>query len=143
MSVERNRKSMLRLYEAINQHDIDAIGDCLADDNVAYCIPEEFGQSREDYLRFMQLAFEAFPDLRYEALDVVAENGRVAARFRNTGTHEGEFFGIPATGRAFKLEGSDFCRLDEQAKITAHWAYADNLDLMQQLGVMPGSSDGG
>ena len=137
MSADRNRHTMLRFYDAINAYDIDAVGDCLAEDNVAHCIPAEFGQTREDYLRFMQMAFEAFADFRYEALEVIADGDRVAARFRNTGTHEGEFMGIPATGRAFKLEGSDFCHFDDDGKIVAHWAYADNLEFMQQLGVIP------
>lgn len=133
----KKTRAMLRLYDAINAHDIDAIGDCLAEDNVAHCIPEEFDQTREDYLKFMQMAFEAFPDFRYEALEVIAEDDHVAARYRNTGTHEGEFMGIPATGRPFKLEGGDFCRFNDDGKIVAHWAYADNLEFMQQLGVMP------
>jgi steroid delta-isomerase-like uncharacterized protein len=137
MSADQNRKTMLRFYEAINRHDVETIGDCLAEDNVAHCIPEEFGQTREAYLQFMQLAFEAFPAFRMDALDVVAEGDRVAVRYRNTGTHEGEFMGIPASGRAFKIEGSDFCRFDEEGKIVAHWAYADQLEFMQQLGAIP------
>lgn len=137
MSTDRNRQTMLRLYEAINQHEVDALGDCIAEDNVAHCIPAELGETREDYLRFMQLAFEAFPDFHVEVLDVVVEGDRVAARFRNTGTHEGEFMGIPASGRAFKLEGSDFCHFDDEARIAEHWAHADNLEFMQQLGVIP------
>lgn len=85
----------------------------------------------------MQKAFEAFPDFHYDVFDVVVDDDRVAARFRNTGTHEDEFMGIPATGRAFKLEGSDFFRLDGDAKVVGHWTYADNLAFMQQLGVIP------
>lgn len=138
MTADRNREAMLRFYEAMNQHDVAAVADCIAEDNVAYCLPEELGQTREDYLRFVQTAFEAFPDFHFEVLDVVAEGDRVAARFRNTGTHEGEFMGIPASGRAFKLEGSDFCHFDDEARIATHWAHADNLEFMQQLGVMPG-----
>lgn len=137
MSADRNRRAMLDFYDAINQHDVEAIGGCLANDNVAHCLPEEFGQTREDYLEFMRKAFEAFPDFHCEVLDVVAAGDRVAARFRNTGTHEGEFMGIPATGKAFKLEGSDFCRFDDEARIAEHWAHADNLQFMQQLGVIP------
>ena len=137
MRADRNREAMLRFYEAINQHDVDAVADCIAADNVAHCLPEELGRTRADYLRFVQTAFEAFPDLHFEVLDVVVEGDRVAARFVNTGTHEGEFMGVPASGRAIKVEGSDFCRFDDEARITAHWAYADNLELMQQLGVMP------
>jgi steroid delta-isomerase-like uncharacterized protein len=129
---------MLRFYEAINRHDVDAVGGCLAQDNVAHCLPEELGQTREDYLRFVRTAFEAFPDFHLELLDVIAEGDRVAARFRNTGTHEAEFMGIPASGRPVNVAGSDFFRFDHDARITAHWSYADNLKFMQQLGVMPG-----
>ncbi len=143
MRTTSNRQTMLRLYEAINQHDIDAVDQCLAEDNVAHCMPVELGQTREDYLRFMQSAFEAFPDFHIEVLDVVAEGGRVAARFRNTGTHEGEFMGIPGSGRPFTLEGSDFFHFDDQARIAAHWAHADNLEFMQQLGVLPEPTSSG
>lgn len=137
MPAERNRTAMLRFYDAVNAHDIDAVGALLAEDDVAHCIPEELGQTREAYLTFMQMAFEAFPDLRYEALEVVAEGDLVATRYRNTGTHEGEFLGIPASGRPLDIEGSDVCRFDADGRIVAHWAYADNLALLQQLGAIP------
>ena len=49
------------------------------------------GGAGEDYLRFLQSSFEAFPDVRYDVLDLIAEDRQVATRFRMTGTHEGEF----------------------------------------------------
>jgi steroid delta-isomerase-like uncharacterized protein len=49
----------------------------------------------------------AFPDVRFTADDVLAEGDRVAARFTMTGTHRGEFMGIPATGKSVDFQGID------------------------------------
>lgn len=136
MRADRNRLAMLRFYDAINAHDLEAVADCLAADSIAHGIPARLGPTREGYLQFVQTAFEAFPDLRYEALDVIADRAWVAARYRNTGTHEAAFMGIPATGRPVRLSGGDFCRFDDDGRIVAHWAYTDNLELLQQLGVL-------
>jgi steroid delta-isomerase-like uncharacterized protein len=138
VSADRNRQTMLRFYYAVNAHDIHAVGDHLADGAVAHRMPQEFGQTRQGYLEYLRMAFEAFPDLRCQPLEVVAEGDRVAARLRNTGSHEGEFMGIPATGRPLFLEGSDFCEFDDDGRIVAHRSYADNLEFMRQLGVIPG-----
>lgn len=53
-----------------------------------------------------------------------------------TGTHEGSFMGIDATGRRVDIESVDFLRFDDDGKVTAHWGYLDRMDLMGQLGVV-------
>ena len=134
MSADQGRKTLLRMYEAFNRHDLEAMGDCLADGFVSHYTGTE---GRDTFLQFMQGFFEAFPDLRAEVLDVVSDGELVANRIRNTGTHQGEFSGIPATGKAVQLEASDFWRLDDDGSFTEHWGHADNLSMMQQLGVIP------
>lgn len=127
----------MRLCEAINAQDVEALAGCLADGHAAHGLSAEFGPSTDDYLRWVRAAFEAFPDGHHEALEVVAAEDCVAVRFRYTGTHEAEFLGIPASGRPFELEGGAFCRLDDDGRIAAHWVYADTLGLMRQLGAVP------
>lgn len=75
----------------------------------------------------------AFPDLRAEATHLVAEGDHVAARFQVTATHSGDFFGIRATGRKIHYEEQVFVRF-AGGRIVEHWAVADGLSILQQLG---------
>jgi steroid delta-isomerase-like uncharacterized protein len=78
----------------------------------------------------------AFP--RYEMIfeDLVAEDDKVAVRFTMRATHQGDFMGIPATGRQVNVPGIIIYRIADQ-KIVEHWMHFDALALMQQLGVQP------
>ncbi len=134
MDADHARTTLHRLYDGFNRHDLDAIGACLSEGFVSHYTGTE---SRAAFLQFMQGFFEAFPDLRAEVLDVVSDGELVANRILNIGTHQGEFNGIPATGRSLKLEGSDFWRVDADGNLCEHWGHADNLSMMQQLGVIP------
>lgn len=134
MSDNSGGTTMVRWYEAMNRKDLDALGDCVADGVVSHYMGTE---GRDGYLQYFQNLFEAFPDLHAEVLDVAADDGLVACRARFTGTHQGEFVGIPATGRHVTIEGADFCRVDANGRFTEHWAYSDSMVMMQQLGVVP------
>jgi len=58
-------------------------------------------------------------------------------RWSHTGTHTGEFLGIPPTGKTFVLQGIDMYRV-QHGKIAEHWNVVDMLGFCQQLGVRPG-----
>ena len=60
----------------------------------------------------------------------------MAARVTYSGTHEGEFVGIPSTGRQTQTSGVDFFRMQD-GKQAEHWGGPDMASLLQQLGVMP------
>jgi len=75
-----------------------------------------------------------FPDFRITAEDVVAEADLVVCRFRQTGTHEGELFGIAPTGRRVDFSEIALCKVAD-GKIVASWFQTDMLGLMSQLGV--------
>jgi steroid delta-isomerase-like uncharacterized protein len=74
-----------------------------------------------------------FPDLHVVIEDVVAEGDRVAARWTATGTHSGEFAGLPATGRAVRWGGIDIYRL-VGGKVAEWWRNDDFIWLLKQLG---------
>jgi len=75
-------------------------------------------------------------DPRFEIQDIVAEDDRVVVRWTNTGTHVGDFGGMPASGRRFTIDGIDVYRLRE-GKLAEHWHVVDMLGLLQQLGFLP------
>jgi steroid delta-isomerase-like uncharacterized protein len=75
-------------------------------------------------------------DLRVVIDDMIAEDDRVAVRYTIEGTHEGELFGVPPTGRRLSIES---CTVEQvsDGKIREHWRVTDTLDMMQQLGAIP------
>ncbi len=139
MGTDRNRETILRFFDALSRHDWDAVADCLADDFVFYPGPDEREtvRGREAFVESDRELVEGLPDLTVEVLDVVAEGDVVASRLRVSGTHQGEFMGIPASGNHVELEIANFSRCDEHGKIVEDRDFVDSLALMQQLGVDP------
>ena len=78
----------------------------------------------------------AFPDLDFSIKEQIAERDKVASRFEWTGTHSGDFLGVPATGRRVQVWGIVIDRL-EQGRIKDTRIIMDTLGLMIQLGVFP------
>jgi steroid delta-isomerase-like uncharacterized protein len=78
----------------------------------------------------------AFPDSYFTVEDMIAEGDKVATRKTFHGTHEGEFMGIPPSGRGVSMSLIDVVRIDD-GRVVEHWAVGDSLGLMQQLGVIP------
>src|SRR3712207_9027381 len=79
---------------------------------------------------------EAFPDLRTAEADSVKEGEKVAFRWLLSGTHEGEFMGVAATGRRGGGMGMDIVRVAE-GKIVEHWGEVDAMSLVRQIGRIP------
>ena len=78
----------------------------------------------------------AFPDTNVTIEDVIAEGDKVVARVTTTGTHKGDFMGIPATGRPVTVKEIHIVRI-VNGKMVEHWGLVDDLGMMQQLGVIP------
>jgi steroid delta-isomerase-like uncharacterized protein len=77
-----------------------------------------------------------FPDIVFSIREQIAEHDKVASRFEWTGTHNGEFLGIPATGQPVRVWGIVIDRL-EDGRIKDTRILMDTLGLMAQLGVLP------
>lgn len=82
----------------------------------------------------MKIFRTAFPDLKLIHNDMISEDDRVMIKFTATGTHQAEFMHIPPTGNKIAYEEVVILRLKD-GKITEHWAVADAMALLQQLGV--------
>jgi predicted ester cyclase len=79
---------------------------------------------------------EPFPDVLFVFEDIVAEGDLVFGRGVISGTHQGEFFGIPATGKRVHWTGTRLFRLND-GKVTEGWINLDFLGLLQQMGAVP------
>jgi steroid delta-isomerase-like uncharacterized protein len=97
------------------------------------------GQSpdREGHKQILALFRSAFPDLNVNTEDIVAEGDKVVARWTARGTHQGELMGIAPTGKEVTIKGIDVLRIAE-GRILERWAEYNALEVMQQLGAVPG-----
>lgn len=93
-------------------------------------------QGRDTYLGIVAANMKAFPDLKWTVEDMRAEGDTVAIRYTMTGTHEGPFAGVEATGKAIRAESMAFYRL-AHGKIVEERAQLDMLSILQQMGAIP------
>jgi steroid delta-isomerase-like uncharacterized protein len=137
MSTEENAAVVRRFVEqVITQGDIDSAGQFVCEDVVEQVPFPGQGpglKGLQDVLRGMR---SGFPDLNFAITEQIAEGDRVASRFEWTGTHRGEFLGVPATGRPVRVWGVVIDRL-ENGRIKDTRILMDTLGLMMQLGVIP------
>jgi predicted ester cyclase len=79
----------------------------------------------------------AFSDLRMDLEDVLPSGDKVVARVRCTGTHDGDFMGMPPTGKSVDFQAIDIVRFGDDGLAHEHWGVLDALAMMQQLGAVP------
>ena len=127
-----------RLYDLINAQDIDAFGELLADDFVEHEELPGGDPTREGVKAFFRMQIAAFPDFAMTPEDVIGGGDKVVARVRFTGTHRGEFMGIPATGRSVDVQLIDIMRCADDGLVHEHWGVFDAMAMMRQLGAVGG-----
>jgi predicted ester cyclase len=119
---EENKTLVRRMIQHLNEGNLDAMDEVFS--------PELAAIAKEGFAAFRL----AFPDWREEIIDIVAEGDKVAARFKCSGTHEGEFMGAPATGKRMEVDEVYFLRV-EGGRFVDFWGIEDNLKRLQQLGI--------
>jgi len=129
--------TMRRMYERLSAGDIDGFGDCVADDFVEHDKVPGFEATKDGVKQMFHMYRAAFPDLRMEPEDVIASGDKVVARVRATGTQQGEFMGMPASGKSVDVELIDIARFGDDGLVREHWGVFDALGMMQQLGAIP------
>ena len=129
--------TMQNTYERINAGDIAGFGDLVADDFVEHQGGPGLPATKEGTLEFFRVLLAAFPDMRMTVEDLIASGDKTVARVRVTGTHKGEFMGVPPAGTRVDVQLIDIMRFDGAGLVCEHWGVADMLSLMQQLGVVP------
>ena len=134
--------TMRSAYERISAGDIAGFGELVADDFVEHEESPGLAQTRDGVMDFFRMYVAAFPDLRMTPEDVLASGDKVVVRVRATGTHEGEFMGVPATGKSIDVQAIDIVRFGDDGLAHEHWGVFDAMTMMQQLGVVPSDGPG-
>src|ERR1700731_1851211 len=122
--------------EVINQGQLQRAGDLVAVDFLELD-PLPGQQQGCEGLKQMIGAFRtAFPDIRWVIEEMIGEGEKVFSRFTWHGTHRGEFFGVPATGKQIRVKGMVVDRV-VVGKMVESRILMDGLSMMRQLGVIP------
>jgi steroid delta-isomerase-like uncharacterized protein len=138
VSTQDNKALVRQMVEVIfNQGDVSRADEFLAPDFVEHEeLPPGVPGGREGVKQLTAMFRAAFPDFKATIDDIVAEGDKVVIRMTWSGTHKGEFMGIPATGRRVSFGVIDIIRV-AGAKGVEHWGQMDSAGLMQQLGAVP------
>jgi steroid delta-isomerase-like uncharacterized protein len=96
----------------------------------------DVGRGPESEKKRATLYRTAFPDVRFQIDDVIAEGETVMARWSCAGTHKADLNGIAPTGKHFSISGITVARF-ANGKMVEGWVNWDALGFMQQLGVVP------
>ncbi len=136
MSTEENKAIVRRLIEeGFNQRNL-ALFDELYAPNFVYHLGSTTIEGVEAYKQFNLMNFTSIPDLRFTIEDQVAEGDKVVTRWIVSGTHKGDFMGIPPTGKHVAVTGIGINHF-ANGKIVENWTNMDMLGLLQQFGVVP------
>lgn len=134
MSIEENKIIVRHYQAAYNKNNLDELDEIMALDVLTPKSMPGFPPGLEGAKAIHQKTLIGMPDFHTEILELVAEGDMVVARIKMTGTHMGDFYGIPATGRRVDFSGMYMVRI-ENGKIVEHWGEEDGISLLHQLGV--------
>ena len=132
---DRNKAQVRRVIEEVYNRGDLAFVDELADGDLVIHASSGDIRGHEGVKQYVVALRTGFPDLHLTVEDQIAEGDMVVTRWTARGTHTGEFQGIPATGKAIRVAGTDIDRIID-GKAVECWAYVDELGLLQQLGVV-------
>jgi len=131
---EANKDTALQAYTAMDAQDFDKLRQLISEDFVLSVVGMPDPLDREATFGLMKEFYAAFPGYTHVIEEMVAEGDRVAIRLRFEATHQGEFMGIPATGKKVSYAGVQILTIVDGA-CTENWALDDNLGFMSQLGM--------
>ena len=126
MAVEDNKRLVRRLVEgAVGEHNLDVLEQIAA------------GPFAEVAKRWVEPFRGAFPDFTMEIVELIAEGEKVVAHFRCSGTHLGEWLGVPPTGRRFERVTEVYIFEVRDGRLVSALGVEDNLSRLSQLGIFP------
>jgi len=135
---EQNKTIERRLIEEVwNRGNFAVVDEMIANDYLGHSSdPDTETHGPAGYKQFYARLRDAFPDFQVTVEDQIAEGDKVVTRWRASGTHRGEFQGIPPTGRQAVITGITIDRI-ANGKVVEGWTNTDDLGMMRLLGVVP------
>jgi len=135
MSIADNKSIVRRAMEALDHRDVNAV--------IAECAPDmkwhgfaPTALNNEGYRQAIQVFLDAFPDSRFAVDVLIAEGDQVVAQHKLSGTHNGPFQNVSATGNSVVVPAFITFRLSND-KIVEAWLNAEMVGLLIQIGAIP------
>ncbi len=135
MGQDLNLANAKKMGEAINKGNLEDLKLYFAPDVKDHDPAPTQGKGPEGFIDFFTEFRTAFPDLKIAVEHIVSDENNVAFAYTVTGTQEGSFQGIPATGKKIKARGMQIGRYNEKGQIVERWGSSDEAGIMQQIGV--------
>jgi steroid delta-isomerase-like uncharacterized protein len=136
MSVEDNKAILKRIFDEIwNKGNLDLIPELISPEYVGHS-PQGENRGIEDYREGISTTRAAFPDLHMSIDFIIGEDDYLASQVTMTGTHQGEYMGIPATGKKVTYKHALFTHIKNGTSVEAT-PFGNALSFYQQLGVSP------
>jgi steroid delta-isomerase-like uncharacterized protein len=137
MSADENKAIVRRWFEETDRGNVDIVEELCAPQYLDHAPPLRGMPSGSAGVREANRQLRtAFPDTIHIIEDQIAEGDMVVTRLRGRGTFVNDILGIPANGKVVEITGISIHRL-VNGKLVEHWANADLLSFMQQLGAIP------
>ena len=121
--------------DAINSRNFEKIRTLVADDVIEHDPAPGQLPGAEGYIEFFNTLRSAFPDMEIKVETMVADDEKVAFAYTLTGTHEGDFNGIAATGKKIKARGLQISRF-KNGRMVERWGSSDELGILKQIGLL-------
>lgn len=136
-----DKKLLIKSFveETINKGNLDAINELVAENFVEHVPFPGQGAGRDGLRHAIAIFLSAFPDIHWVLDEQIEEGEKVVSRFTWTGTHRGEFLGIPPTGKPVKVWGV-VMDVIKNGTLSESRIIMDTLGLLQQIGVIPAPS---
>ena len=129
------RSSIETLYRSFSDKNPDLLDQALVPDWQDIPLGPDAKPGREGMKPVIEAFVTAFPDLHIDILEIIGASGRAGVRAEITGTHRGEWLGVAATQRSFRIPLHEFHRL-EAGKITHTWHLEDWFGWLAQVGAL-------
>jgi steroid delta-isomerase-like uncharacterized protein len=137
VSAEDNKALVRRFVDEVQSGgNVALIDEICSPEFVNHSAPPGIPADREGVKIVTAIFRGAFPDSYFTVEDMMAEGDKVATRKTFHGTHEGDFMGMPPSGRVVSMGLIDIVRISD-GRVVEHWSMGDSLGLMQHLGVIP------
>lgn len=135
MLAEQNKATILQFYQFFDNRQMEQALELLAPNFIAHMAGVSEAMDKEVFRQFGMSFYSAFANGKHTFDEVIVSEDKVITCGTFTGTHLGEFQGLPPTGKQITLSIMHIDRL-ENNKIVEHWGQGDALGLMQQLGIV-------
>jgi steroid delta-isomerase-like uncharacterized protein len=135
MSKETNIEAQKKMGEAINKDHLEDLRQVMAPDVKDNDPASDQAKGVEGFIGLFTKMRAAFPDMSIAVEHLVADEDNVSFAYTMTGTQDGNFMGIPPSGKKVKIRGMQISRFKD-GKIVERWGSSDQLGILEQIGAV-------